>query len=137
MSIEENSIVNEEAEVSQASSNQLAKNVEQIMAQEDVSVVVIYKNNEEQHKISGDKLVEDVEELIGNRKVSRIIISKANGETLIDTSFSSGLTMTVIAALLLPKVLGLGLIGALLARLKVEVVSQKTKAVAIKVNSEK
>lgn len=132
MSTEASNIEKNESEVDKDNTNQFGESLQQIMAQEDVSVVVIYKNNEQPQKISSNEFIENVEEIVGGEKVSRLIITKANGETLLDISLRAGVVMSVLTLFLLPKVLGLGVVGALLARLKVEVVSQKTKTVTIK-----
>jgi len=134
MSTEAGSIENKQSEGRELNTSQFAESMQQIMAREDVSVVVIYKNNKQQHTISGLDFIENVEEIVGGQKVSRLVISKANGETLLDISLRAGVGMTVLSLLLLPKVLGLGVVGALLARLKVEVVSPKTKIVEVMVN---
>ena len=131
MSTEINSIENKQSQVAEINTNQIAERVQQIMAQEDVTVVVIYKNNEQEHKISAQDLVENIEELVEGKKLRRIVVTKANGETLLDVSLRTGVVMAVLSIFLFPKVFGLGVVGALLARVKAEVVSPNIKTVEI------
>ncbi len=134
MSTEADTTENKQSEVGEVNTSKLAENIQEIMAEENVTVVVIYKNNNERREISGEELLENVERIVEGEKVSRIIISKANGDTFLDISLTGGLTMTVLATFLFPKLIGLGIVGALLARFKAEVVSQKVKTVYIKAN---
>lgn len=76
-------------------------------------------------EIDGSKLIESVEKMVDRQNISRVIIYKPNGDTFLDISFAAGLTMTVLTTFLLPKLLGLGIIGALLAGFKMEVVHRE------------
>jgi hypothetical protein len=73
-------------------------------------------------EIDGSKLIESVEKMVGKQNISRLIIYKANGDTFLDLSFAAGLTMAVLTTFLLPKLLGLAIIGGLLGGFKIEVV---------------
>lgn len=134
MSTEINSIENKQSEVGEISTSEIAERVQQIMTREDVTVVVIYKNNQPDEKISAQDLVENIEELVEGKKLRRIVVTKANGETLLDVSLRTGVVMAVLSIFLFPKVFGLGVVGALLARVKAEVVSPNIKTVEIETN---
>lgn len=137
MNMEVSNAENKQSEISEVNTSQLAERVEQMMAQEDVTVVVIYKNNQQPQKISAQDLVENIEELVEGKKLRRIVVTKANGETLLDVSLRTGVVMAVLSIFLFPKVFGLGVVGALLARVKAEVVSPNIKTVEIESSNAK
>ncbi|MGB0384410.1 MAG: DUF4342 domain-containing protein [Ardenticatenaceae bacterium] len=137
MSTQADTTQNKESEVREVSASKLAESLEEIMAAEDVNVVVIYKNKKQRREMSGNELLESVERIVDGEEVSRLIITKANGETFLDVSLSGGLVITVFATFLFPKLVGLGVVGALLARFKVEIVPQKVKTVDIAANQAK
>lgn len=73
-------------------------------------------------EIDGSKIIEGVEKMVDKQNISRLIIYKANGDIFLDLSFAAGLTMAVLTTFLLPKLLGLALIGGLLGGFKIEVI---------------
>lgn len=81
-------------------------------------------------EIDGSKIIESVEEMVNKQNISRLIIYKPNGDRFLDISFVAGLTMAVLTTFLLPKLLGLGIIGALLGGFKIEVVRRNAQSVA-------
>lgn len=80
-------------------------------------------------EINFDRLIKAVENLItGDReKIKQVILYKANGDILFNISFAAGLTMIVLTTVLLPKLLALGIIGALLGGLKLEIVRREAE----------
>lgn len=75
-------------------------------------------------EVTFDRLIKSVENLItGDReKIKQVILYKANGDVLFSISFTAGLTMIVLTTFLLPKLLALGIVGALLGGFKLEIV---------------
>ncbi len=80
-------------------------------------------------EVNFDRLIKAVENLItGDRKrIKQVILYKANGDILFNISFAAGLTMIVLTTVLLPKLLALGIIGALLGGLKLEIVRREAE----------
>lgn len=81
-------------------------------------------------EIDGSKIIENVEKMVDKQNISRLIIYKENGDTFINIPFAAGLTMAVLTTFLLPKLLGLGIVGALLGGFKIEIVRREAQNVA-------
>lgn len=79
-------------------------------------------------EIDGSKIISGVEKMVDKQNINRLIIYKANGETFLDLSFAAGLTMAILTTFLLPKLLGLALIGGLLGGFKIEVVHREPES---------
>jgi len=82
-------------------------------------------------EVNLDKLIKAIENIIAEERqgIKKLIIYKANGEILLKISFTAGLTMAILSTFLLPKLLALGIVGALLGGFKLEVVRRETEQV--------
>lgn len=87
------------------------------------------RNFSEELEVAGNQLVDRVKELIEQGNVRRVIIRNPDGRTLIEIPLTVG--AAVGGALLLwlgPVIASLAVIGALLARVKIEVVREEPAA---------
>ncbi|MBK8030846.1 MAG: DUF4342 domain-containing protein [Chloroflexi bacterium] len=87
------------------------------------------RNFSEELEVAGSQLVDRVKELIEEGNVRRLIIRNPEGRTLIEIPLTVG--AGVGAALLLwlgPVIASVAVIGALIARVKIEVVREEPSA---------
>ena len=87
------------------------------------------RNFSEELEVAGNQLVDRVKELIEEGNVRRLIIRNPEGRTLIEIPLTVG--AGVGAALLLwlgPVIASVAVIGALIARVKIEVVREEPSA---------
>ena len=87
------------------------------------------RNFSEELEVAGNQLVDRVKELIEEGNVRRLIIRNPEGRTLIEIPLTVG--AGVGAALLLwlgPVIASVAVIGALIARVKIEVVREEPNA---------
>ncbi len=87
------------------------------------------RNFSEELEVAGSQLVDRVKELIEEGNVRRLIIRNPEGRTLIEIPLTVG--AGVGAALLLwlgPVIASVAVIGALIARVKIEVVREEPNA---------
>jgi cytochrome c-type biogenesis protein CcmH/NrfF len=87
------------------------------------------RNFSEELEVAGSQLVERVKELIDEGNVRRLIIRNPDGRTLVEIPLTVG--AAVGGALLLwlgPVIASLAVIGALIARVKIEVVREEPAA---------
>lgn len=78
----------------------------------------------EELELAGKDLVERVKELIEEGNVRRIIIRNAEGRSLIEVPLTAGAVVSGVLVLYSPVFAGLAALGALVAKLKVEVVRE-------------
>jgi len=89
------------------------------------------RNFSEELEVAGSQLVERVKELIDEGNVRRLIIRNPEGRTLVEIPLTVGAAAG--AALLLwlgPVIASVAVIGALIARVKIEVVREEPGAMA-------
>jgi Domain of unknown function (DUF4342) len=79
------------------------------------------KVNVEEFSITGDSLVPTIKELIHQGNIRRITIKNEEGRTLIEIPLTVGLVGGVISAALFPVIASVGVIGAMVARLKIAI----------------
>ncbi|MBW4509148.1 MAG: DUF4342 domain-containing protein [Scytonematopsis contorta HA4267-MV1] len=77
--------------------------------------------NVEEFSITGDSLVPTIKELIHQGNIRRITIKNEEGRTLIEIPLTVGLVGGVISAALFPVIASVGVIGAMVARLKIAI----------------
>jgi hypothetical protein len=75
----------------------------------------------EEFEISGDALVSRIRELIHQGNIRRIIIKNETGQTLIEIPMTVGVIGGAIGTVMFPIVAAVGVIGAMVAHLKVVV----------------
>jgi Domain of unknown function (DUF4342) len=75
----------------------------------------------EEFSISGDSLVPTIKELIHQGNIRRITIKNQEGGTLIEIPLTVGLVGGVISAALFPVIASVGVIGAMVAQLKIAI----------------
>jgi len=76
----------------------------------------------EEIEIAGSELVGRVKELIAEGDVRRLIIKKPNDDLLIEIPLTAGVAVGSVFTIVAPVLAALGVMAALLARVKVEVV---------------
>ncbi|MFH7029997.1 MAG: DUF4342 domain-containing protein [Heteroscytonema crispum UTEX LB 1556] len=75
----------------------------------------------EEFSISGDSLLPTIKELIHQGNIRRITIKNEEGRTLIEIPLTVGLVGGVISAALFPVIAAVGVIGAMVAHLKIAI----------------
>ncbi|NWF67616.1 MAG: DUF4342 domain-containing protein [Chloroflexi bacterium] len=78
----------------------------------------------EELEMAGKDLVERVKQLIEEGNVRRVIIRNAEGRTLLEVPLTAGAVVGGVLALYMPLFAGLAALGALVAKLKIEVVRE-------------
>ncbi len=83
----------------------------------------------EELEVAGSQLVERVRELIEEGNVRRLIIRNQEGRTLLEIPLTFGAVASGALLLFYPVLAGLAAIGALVARLKIEIVREEPGAI--------
>lgn len=83
----------------------------------------------EELEVAGSQLVERVRELIEEGNVRRLIIRNPDGRTLLEIPLTFGAVASGALLLFYPVLAGLAAIGALVARLKIEIVRDEPEAI--------
>lgn len=96
-------------------------------SQQEVSAVKEERTWTEEVKVSGCKLTRRVKELIAEGNVRRLIIRRANGETLLVLPLTTGVAASSAAVIFFPILAALGVVAALVANFKIEVVRAEEK----------
>lgn len=78
----------------------------------------------EELEVLGKDLVERFKGLIEEGNVRRIIIRNAEGRSLLEVPMTAGAVVGSVLALYMPVIAALATIGALVARLKIEIVRE-------------
>lgn len=87
------------------------------------------RNFSEELEVAGSQLVERVKELIDEGNVRRLIIRNPDGRTLVEIPLTVGAAVGGVMLLWLgPVIASLAVIGALIARVKIEVVREEPTA---------
>ena len=98
----------------------------------------ITPNNDDQHnsrtfseelEVAGNQLVDRVRELIAEGNVRRLIIRNQDGKTLLEIPLTIGAVAGGVVAFWNPVLAGIAVVGALVARLKIEVVREEPEAI--------
>ncbi len=76
----------------------------------------------ERIEIAGSELVERVKELIAKGKVRRVIVRNEKGEVLLEIPLTAGVVVGGALAVAYPLLVALGAVGALVARVSVDIV---------------
>lgn len=79
----------------------------------------------EKVEVAGNQLVERVKELIEQGNVRRIIIRNQEGRILMEIPLTLGAVAGSVLLVLQPLLVGLAAIGALLARVSIEIVREQ------------
>ncbi|MBI1259636.1 MAG: DUF4342 domain-containing protein [Chloroflexi bacterium] len=82
----------------------------------------------EELEVAGNQLVERVKELIEQGNVRRLIIRNPEGRTLMEIPLTLGAVAGGALLFFYPVLAGLAAIGALVARLKIEIVREEPDA---------
>jgi hypothetical protein len=82
----------------------------------------------EQMEVQGNQLVERFKEIIEQGNVRRLIVRDQDGKTLVEIPLTAGALIGGAALFLSPWLAALGAIGALVARLNIEVVREEPEA---------
>src|SRR5215207_235101 len=88
----------------------------------------------EELEVAGSQLVERVRELIEEGNVRRLIIRNPDGRTLLEIPLTFGAVASGALLLFYPVLAGLAAIGALVARLKIEIVRDEPDAIEQDIN---
>ena len=86
------------------------------------------RNFNEELEVAGSQLVERVKELIEEGNVRRLIIRNPDGRTLIEIPLTFGAVAGGALLIFYPVLAGLAAVGALLARVKIEIVREEPEA---------
>ena len=78
----------------------------------------------EELEVAGNQLVDRVRELIQEGNVRRVIIRNPEGKTLLEIPLTIGAVAGGVLAFWNPVLAGLAVVGALLARIKIEIVRE-------------
>ncbi len=81
----------------------------------------------EEIKVAGKDLVERAKKLVAEGNVRRLIIRKPDGTTLLEIPLTAGAVVGGVVTIFQPLLAVLGVLGALLAEVKVEVIRVKDK----------
>lgn len=82
----------------------------------------------EQVEVQGNQLVERFKEIVEQGNVRRLIVRDQEGKTLVEIPLTAGAVIGGAVALLSPWLAALGAIGALVARLNIEIVREEPSA---------
>ncbi len=87
------------------------------------------KTFNEELEVAGNQLVDRVKELIQEGNVRRLIIRNADGRTLLEIPLTIGAVAGGALVFWNPLLAGLAAVGALVARLKIEIVREEPEAI--------
>lgn len=76
----------------------------------------------ERIEIAGSELVERVKELVAKGNVRRVIVRNEKGEILMEIPLTAGVVVGGALAMAYPLLAALGAVGALVARVRVDIV---------------
>ena len=76
----------------------------------------------ERIEIAGSELVERVKELVAKGNVRRVIVRNEKGEILMEIPLTAGVVVGGALAIAYPLLAALGAVGALVARVRVDIV---------------
>ena len=76
----------------------------------------------ESMEMMGSQAIDFIREMAQRGNISRVVISQQNGKPVLNITLTAGVLATGAVTLILPHLAGLGLLGLLLARMRIEVV---------------
>jgi hypothetical protein len=83
----------------------------------------------EQVEVQGKELVERFKEIVEQGNVRRLIVRDQEGKTLVEIPLTAGAVIGGAVAILSPWLAALGAIGALVARLNIEIVREEPETI--------
>lgn len=82
----------------------------------------VFTETWESLEMMGSQVLDYVKQLAQRGNVSRVIVSRQDGKRILDITLTAGVLTTGAITLVLPQLAGLGVLGLLIGRMKVEVV---------------